>query len=130
MAALRGYLTGFCQVLPKGAANDVCLFKLVEDPDTGHSAQAVTTLKMLVDAIAGLDVQIAQLDLELQRQAQANEVALKLITVPGIGPLIAIAISVLAPPSETVRRGGNCCTPMNIQTGPVDRRSSSRVVSS
>lgn len=103
--ALRGHLTEFAQVVPKGSANVARLVKLVLDPDSGLPAQALATLKVLVDAMAGLDVQIARLDAEIRLRAKENEVARRLMTIPGIGPLIATAISVLAPPPEMFRRG-------------------------
>ncbi len=40
----------------------------------------------------------------IARRARENAVARRLMTVPGIGPLIATAIAVLAPPPETFRR--------------------------
>ena len=43
--------------------------------------------------------------LEISVRAKADDVARRLMTVPGIGPLIATAIEALAPPSETFRSG-------------------------
>lgn len=67
--------------------------------------RTVATLRILVDALAGFEAQIARLDAEIGRHAKENEVARRLMTIPGIGPLIATAIAVLAPPPETFRRG-------------------------
>ncbi len=103
--ALRGHLTEFGQVVPKGAANVTRLVALIEDPANGLPEQAVTTLRVLVDVITGFDAQIAKLDVEISHRAKENEVARRLMTIPGIGPLIATAIAVLAPPPETFRRG-------------------------
>jgi transposase len=38
------------------------------------------------------------------RRARRNDLARPLMMVPGIGPLIATAIAVLAPPPETFRK--------------------------
>ena len=103
--ALRGHLTEFGQVVPKGAANVARLVAVIEDPASGLPDQAVTTLRVLLDVITGLDVEIAKLDAEISRRAKQNEVARRLMTIPGVGPLIATAIAVLAPPPETFRRG-------------------------
>ena len=103
--ALRGHLTEFGQVVPKGAANVARLVAIIEDPANGLPEQAVTTLRVLVDVITGFDVEIAKLDAEISRRAKENEVARRLMTVPGIGPLIATAIAVLAPPPDTFRKG-------------------------
>jgi hypothetical protein len=61
-----------------------------------------------------LEAEIGKLDADIARQAKENEVARRLITVPGIGPLIATAIGTLAPPPETFRLclGATCARPL------------------
>jgi transposase len=102
--ALRGHLAEFGQVVPRGAANAARLIAIVEDPDSGLPADAGATLKSLVAALAHLEGEIGKLDAEIAARAKENEVARRLMTVPGIGPLIAMAIAVLAPPPETFRK--------------------------
>jgi transposase len=101
--ALRGHLTEFGLVVPQGAANAARLIALVEDTGSGLPADAVATLKVLVTALGHLEEEIGKLDVEIVRRAKENEVARRLMTVPGIGPLIATALAVLAPPPETFR---------------------------
>ncbi|MDZ4395798.1 IS110 family transposase [Cypionkella sp.] len=103
--ALRGHLTEFGMVVPKGAANVTRLVALIADPASGLPEQAVTTLRVLVDVTGSFDMEIAKLDAEIRNRAKENDVARRLMTIPGIGPLIATAIAVLAPPLETFRRG-------------------------
>ncbi len=103
--ALRGHLAEFGQVVPQGAANAARLIAIVEDPDSGLPADAMATLKVLVAALTHLETEIGKLNVEIARRAEENEVARRLMTVPGIGPLIATAIAVLAPPPGTFRRG-------------------------
>ncbi|TGD41170.1 IS110 family transposase, partial [Pseudotabrizicola sediminis] len=102
--ALRGHLTEFGQIVPQGAANAAKLIAIVEEPSSGLPADAIGTLKVLVAALTHLEAEIGRLDAEIARRAKANEVARRLMTVPGIGPLIATAIAVLAPPPETFRK--------------------------
>jgi len=102
--ALRGHLGEFGQIVPQGASNAARLIAIVEDPDSGLPADATVTLKVLLGAFTHLDTEISKLDAEIARRAQKNEVARRLMTVPGIGPLIATAIAVLAPPPETFRK--------------------------
>jgi len=103
--ALRGHLTEFGQIVPQGAANASKLIAIVEDPDSGIPADAIATLKVLVLALAHLEAEIGKLNAEIARRAKENDVARRLMTIPGIGPLIATAIGVLAPPPETFRKG-------------------------
>ena len=103
--ALRGHLAEFGAVVPQGATNAGRLVALVEDQSSGLPDDARGTLDVLVGTLAQLDAQIGKLDAEIARRAKENDVARRLMTVPGIGPLIATAIAVLAPPPETFRRG-------------------------
>ena len=102
--ALRGHLTEFGQIVPQGAANAAKLIAIVENLDSGLPLDAIATLKVLVTALAHLDLEIGKLDAEITRRAKENELARRLMTVPGIGPRIATAIAVLAPPPETFRK--------------------------
>ena len=102
--ALRGHLGEFGHIVPQGAANASKLIAIVEDPESDLPAGAVPTLKVLISALRQLESEIGQLDIEIARRAKKNEVARRLMTVPGIGPLIATAIAVLAPPPETFRK--------------------------
>ena len=103
--ALRGHLTEFGEVVPKGAANAARLIAIIEDPASGLPEEARATLLVLIETKTRLDDQIAKLNAEISRRAKENEVARRLMTIPGIGPLIATALVALAPPPETFRRG-------------------------
>ncbi|OWU66587.1 IS110 family RNA-guided transposase [Marinibacterium profundimaris] len=98
---LRGHLGEFGKIVPQGAANVSKLIAIVEDPDSGLPADAILTLTVLVASLAHLEAELGKLDAEIARCAKEDEVARRLMTVPGIGPLIATAIAVLAPPPET-----------------------------
>lgn len=76
----------------------------MEDADSGLPADAIATLTVLVAALSHLEAEIGRLDVEIEARARKNEVARRLMTVPGIGPLIATAIAVLAPPPEAFRK--------------------------
>ena len=65
------------------------------------------TLLVLVETKTRLDDQVLKLDVEIRRRAKENEVARRLMTIPGIGPLIATVLVALAPPAETFRKGRN-----------------------
>jgi transposase len=103
--ALRGHLTEFGEVVPQGAANVKRLIAIVEDASSGLPDEARATLLILIETKTRLDDQILKLDAEIRRRAKENEVARRLMTIPGIGPLIATALVALAPPAGTFRKG-------------------------
>ncbi|SFA60590.1 Transposase [Paracoccus halophilus] len=103
--ALRGHLTEYGQVVPQSATNARRLIALVADEYPELPATARASLKVLTATLAQLDDQIETLDAEITRRAKENDVARRLMTIPGIGPLIATAIATLAPPPEMFRKG-------------------------
>ena len=102
--SLRGHLTEFGLIVPQGAANAARLIAIVEDPDNGLPAEAVATLTVLVATLSHLEAEIGKLNAEIERRAKEDAVACRLMTVPGIGPLIATAIAALAPPPTMFRK--------------------------
>lgn len=70
--ALRGHLTEFGKVAPKGAANISRLIVIINDPDGGLPVQAVATLRVLVDALVSFDAQIAKLNTEVGHRAMGS----------------------------------------------------------
>jgi len=51
--------------------------------------------------IAELSTRIEALDHEIKKRARRDDTAKRLMTIPGIGPVIATAVEALAPPAET-----------------------------
>ncbi|MDN3710652.1 hypothetical protein QWZ10_20545 [Paracoccus cavernae] len=84
--ALRGHLGEFGQIVPQGAANAARLIAIIVDLDSGLPAEARATLDVRVAALWHLETEIGKLDAEISRRAKGNEVALRLMTIPGIGP--------------------------------------------
>lgn len=119
ITALRGHLTEFGQIVPQGAANAVRLIAIVEDPETDLPANAIPTLEALVAALAHLEAEIGKLDTKIARRANENEVARRLMAVPGIGPLIATAIAVLATPPETFRKARDYAAWLGLVSGSI-----------
>ena len=103
--ALRGHMGEFGLVVPQGAARVKELVALVADPNTPVPAAARPALQVLVSALERLDAGIQGLEVEIVRRAKEDATARRLMTIPGVGPLIATALVALAPPPETFRRG-------------------------
>ena len=60
---------------------------------------------VLLDQIAGLNEKIRELDKQLRTGARQDEETRRLMTIPGIGSISAMAIQAFAPPMESFRRG-------------------------
>ena len=60
---------------------------------------------LLFVQIAELDKKIAELERDLRERAREDEQTVRLMSVPGIGPLCAMAIQAFAPPMESFRHG-------------------------
>jgi transposase len=120
--ALRGHLAEFGLVAAKGPARVPQLVQAVKDPDEPIPEIARPILQMLVETLHRLDEQIAGLDQEVAQRAKENETARRLMTIPGIGPVTAVALAALAPPAETFKRGRDFAawvglTPLQHSTG-------------
>jgi transposase len=124
--ALRGHSSEYGLIAPQGPSHVERLIAHIEDPASGIPDAARSCLARLVEMLRLLQVQIAALDREIAERAKADDTARRLMTVPGIGPLIATAIEALAPPSETFRSGRDFAawvglTPLQHSTGGKER---------
>jgi len=103
--ALRGHLAEYGVVAPKGTAHLDRLNGVVGDPDSGLPGSVVALACMLLDQIAALQEKIAVLETEIRLRARRDDVASRLMTIPGIGPICAAAMEAFAPPPETFAKG-------------------------
>ena len=77
---------------------------------------------LLVDTLRALRERIDRLDVEISTRAKQDEGAQRLMSIPGVGPMIATAIQALAPPAGTFRSGRDFAawfglTPVQKSTG-------------
>ena len=124
--SLRGHLAEYGLIASQGPSHIERLIAQVEDPTSGVPEAARSCLMRLVEVLRRLQDEIAELDREITIRAKADDVARRLMTVPGIGPLIATAIEALAPPPETFRSGRDFAawiglTPVQRSTGGKER---------
>ena len=78
---------------------------MVADPEAPIPDAARSALRALMSALEGLEGEIRRLEAEITHRANGDKLARRLMTIPGVGPLIATALVALAPPLETFRRG-------------------------
>lgn len=120
--ALRGHLTEYGWVVPKGTAHVATLIGQIEDPNCSLPESARAILTVLVATLKTLEENTAILDAEISRRSKEDPVARRLVTIPGVGPITATAVAALAPPIETFATGRDFAawlglTPVQKSTG-------------
>src|SRR5689334_6716367 len=124
--ALRGHLAEFGVIAAKGLVHTSKLIAALEDPASDLPQAARGILAVLVEQLRSLDERVAVLDREIARHAKENAVARRLMTIPGIGAVTAAALTALAPPAQTFRRGRDFAawlglTPLQHSSGGKER---------
>ena len=103
--ALRGRPAEFGLVSARGVANVEALRAELEKAAEGVPELVQQSAEMLFEQTGSLSGRIAELDRELKRRSREREDIRNLMTIPGIGPVCAIAVHAFAPPMESFRRG-------------------------
>ncbi|TCM04779.1 IS110 family transposase [Sphingomonas sp. PP-CC-3G-468] len=103
--ALRGHLTEFGYIVRQGVGHVAKLVDIVGDPASEIPTEARPVLTVIAESLQAMQAQIAVLDREIASRAKADPVAKRLMTIPGVGPVIATALVALAPAASTFRRG-------------------------
>jgi transposase len=103
--ALRGHLTEHGIVAPKGPQHLPRLERAVVENVKRLPSEVTGLCRMFFDLIAGLSERIDELTRQLREIARRNDVARRLMTIPGIGPVTAVSIAVLAAPPEMFSKG-------------------------
>ena len=120
--ALRGHMAEYGHVFPVGVMHVGTLIARVDDPESDLPAGARMVLQVLIGTLTALQAQIKELDVEINRRAKADPVAKRLMTIPGIGPIAATAITALVPAAEGFAAGRDFAawlglTPLQKSTG-------------
>ena len=103
--ALRGHMAEYGHVFPVGVMHVGTLIARVEDQESDRPTSARMVLQVLISTLTALQTQIKELDVEINRRAKADPVAKRLMTIPGIGPIAATAITALVPAAEGFAAG-------------------------
>src|SRR5208282_1958513 len=103
--ALRGHLGEYGLVAAKGPSHVFKLVEHVEDPGSDVPDAARLVLRTLVEALRFLSERIDLLDREIARRAREDDEVRRLMSIPGVGPITAVALAALAPPAGAFREG-------------------------
>jgi transposase len=119
---LRSHLAEYGYVVPKGVCYVERLVAEIVDPASELPAAAIASLQVMARTLSGLNAEIAVLDREIARRAKEDPVARRLMTIPGIGPITAAALTALAPDPASFRCGRDFSawlglTPLQRSTG-------------
>ena len=90
---------------PQRIANVARLAEAVDDPKTRLPETVRDLGRELLERIGILDAKIGKLDAEARKRAKESGEARRLMAIPGISPVCAMAIQTFAPPIEGFRRG-------------------------
>ena len=78
---------------------------MVEDLQSSLPDSVRVILKLLVDTFTALEAQIAVLDAEIKQRSKSDPTARRLMTIPGVGPIVSTAIIALVPAAEGFAAG-------------------------
>jgi transposase len=124
--ALRGHMAEYGHIVPQGPAHVEKLIAQIEDPEFVLPDSARAVLKLLIAVLTTLNEHLRDLDVEIRRRSKTDPVACRLMTIPGIGPIAATAITALVPAPEGFRAGRDFAawlglTPVQKSTGGKQR---------
>jgi transposase len=103
--ALRSHLYEFGYSAPQGIQYLSRLAEVVEEEGTDLPDPARYACRLLLEQIAALTEQIKSLQNKVAEISKKTGISRQLQTMPGVGPIGALAIEAFAPPMEQFRRG-------------------------
>ena len=103
--ALRSHLYEFGYVAPQGIGHLRRLEEVIEDPNAQLPQLARDICRELLDQIAQLNTRIIALKKTIDTMSKEAETSRRLQTMPGMGPITALAVETFAPPMEQFKRG-------------------------
>jgi transposase len=101
--ALRGHLAEYGVIAPQGIAHIDRLVVALEEADLPEPVRELG--RMMLDQVASCNEKIRKLEQDIRQHARQDEDVARLMTIPGIGPISAMAIRAFAPPMESFRNG-------------------------
>ncbi len=103
--ALRGHMAEHGIIAPKGPQHLPKLEDELRKSASDLPVSVVGLCDVLLEQIQTLSKRIDALSAQVRKIAREDETARRLTTMPGIGPVTAVALITLAPPSETFAKG-------------------------
>ena len=102
--ALRGHLSEHGVVAPQGTTNITVLAQAIENLEWSMPILIIELARIYIDQIEKLSEKIAELEKAIAGEAARGAITRRLLTMPGVGPITALAIETFAPPMEVFKR--------------------------
>ncbi len=102
---LRAFLYELGHVVPQGIHNLPRIANIVDDRDNDLPEIARMECHDLLEQIAAMTGRIVTCDRRIKALAGQADIARRLQTMPGVGPLTALAVEAFAPPMESFKCG-------------------------
>ena len=103
--ALRASLYEFGRVIPQGTQNIVHIQEIVEEPNCDLPPVLIEECKDMLAQIGEVATRINRKTAQIKELSAQTKQARQLQTMPGVGPLTAMAIDAFAPPMNQFRCG-------------------------
>lgn len=103
--ALRGHLAEYGVIAPVGTVHLSRLQAAIDAPDTLLPEAVAHHARLMLNHIDILRAEIIKLEDGMRQEADSNEVARRLRTIPGVGPITAVALAALSPDPASFDRG-------------------------
>ena len=103
--ALRGHLAEHGLVAPQGVAQVKRLADAIENEENNLPPMVREIGRIYLDQIVACRSKLVELDKTLRSEAAKGETTARLQTMPGIGPITAMAVESFAPQMKSFRRG-------------------------
>jgi transposase len=103
--ALRGHLAEQGLVAARGPAHIRTLADAIADGDTALHLEVRDLSQIYLEQIEGLNARVAELDAKMRCAAKKADSVRRAQTMPGVGPVTALATRTFAPDLVTFKRG-------------------------
>ncbi len=124
--AVRAHLAEYGIVLPQQRRNGRLFAERCRAEYSGAPEAVISMVEAYLRQIEAVDREVAELDVKIKKGALRNADARRLQTMPGIGPMSAMAIQAFCPPAQNFRKGRDFAAwlglvPRQHSTGGKDR---------
>lgn len=103
--ALRAVLYEYGHIAPQGIKHLDRIEEIIEAPNSDLPDLVREECQELIEQIAQISTRIAEKTAKTKKLAAETEMARRLQTMPGVGPMIALALEAFAPSMENFQRG-------------------------